>query len=117
VTLATQVFVFPYILAMTGSFSSVFLLSNILVLPVIPFIMLLGFVTMMSGLIGVGWLESLSVFVNDFVLRFVFWIVGKLADVPYGYIQIGKGWSVGVLVGYFLLLFLVFIKSKKGQAS
>ncbi|MEN9604614.1 MAG: hypothetical protein RJB39_299 [Candidatus Parcubacteria bacterium] len=117
VTLATQVFVFPYILAMTGSFSSVFLLSNVLVLPMIPFIMLFGFVTMVGGLMGMGWLVSLSVFINNFILKSVFWIVGKLAAVPYGYVQIGKGWSVGVLIAYFLLLFSIFIKSKKKQTT
>ncbi len=75
--------------------------------------MLFGFVTMIGGLMGMGWLVNVSVFINNFLLKFVFWVVKKLAEVPYGYIQIGKGWSVGILVVYFLLL--VIVLAKRGE--
>lgn len=115
VTLATQVFVFPYILAMSGSFSSVFLLSNVLVLPLIPFIMLFGFVTMVGGLIGMGWLVDISVFVNNSVLHVVFWIVEKLSVVPYGYVRVGKGVSIGLLILYFVIMLAIVSQSQRGD--
>ncbi len=108
-TLATQVFVFPYIVYMTASFSSVFLLSNVLVLPVIPIIMLLGFLTLCSDLFGVEWLLKLVVFVNNLLLHFVFWIVGVLADVPHAYVELSKSESIWILVGYCIVAFLIYM--------
>lgn len=115
VTLATQVLVFPYILAMSGTFASVFLLSNVLVLPLIPFVMLLGFGTMIGGLFGFQWLVGLSVFVNNFVLKVIFWIVERLAVVPYGYVEINKGVSVWILVVYSVLLAIVSVKRGENE--
>lgn len=117
VTLTTQVFVFPYILSMTGSFSSVFLLSNVLVLPLIPLIMLFGFSTMVGGLMGLLWLIEISVFVNDLLLRLVFFVVGKLAEVPHGYMEVGKGVSVGILITYALALVGLFLKTKRNEVA
>lgn len=114
VTLATQVFVFPFIMFMTSSFSSVFLLSNVLVLPLIPIIMLLGFVTMVGGLTHVSWIVSISTYINNLFLHTVFWIVGKLAVVPHGYIQVKKSVSAIVLATY-ALSFLVCVRLFKSR--
>lgn len=108
VTLATQVFVFPYIVFMASSFSSVFLLSNVLVLPLIPFIMLFGFLTMLGSLIGIPFLVSMCVWINNFFLHFVFWVVEILAEIPYAYIEFGREKSLVVLILYFASLFFCF---------
>lgn len=104
VTLATQVFVFPYIMFMTSSFSSVFLLSNVLVLPIIPMIMLFGFVTLCSDMLHIQFLVDLSVDINNIFLHMVFYIVQILAEVPYGYIVVRKTTSMVILVVYGLVL-------------
>lgn len=117
VTLATQVFVFPYIVFMTSSFSSVFLLSNVLVLPVIPFIMLFGFLTMLGSLIGISFLVSMCVWINNFLLHFVFWIVKILSEVPYSFVELQKSTSIMVLILYFvLLLFFICIASLRSPS-
>ena len=51
-TTATQIFVFPYILYKIGLISILAPVTNILVLPVIPILMLLGFLT---GAFGIAW--------------------------------------------------------------
>lgn len=91
VTLATQVFVFPYIVFMSGSFSSVFLISNVLVLPLIPIIMFLGFVSLFF---------DFAVSINNVMLKIIFYIVEKLANVPYGYFEFGKSVSILILMIY-----------------
>jgi len=111
VTLATQVFVFPYIMFMTSSFSSVFLISNVLVLPIIPMIMLFGFITLCGDILGVEFLVDLSVYVNNIFLHIVFYVVKILAEVPYGYIVVTKTTSIGILVVYGLVFSLVIIFS------
>lgn len=115
VTLATQVFVFPYIVYMTASFSSVFLLSNVLVLPIIPLIMFLGFLTLCLDLLGVGFLLGIVVFINNFLLHFVFWVVGVLAEIPYAYVIITKTTSIWVLVVYCLVIGFICIFPQQPQ--
>ena len=51
VTVAAYIFVFPFILYQMGNFSLVALPANVLILPFIPFTMLLGFLTGFAGLI------------------------------------------------------------------
>jgi competence protein ComEC len=51
VTCAAYIFVFPFILYEMGNFSLVALPANVLILPFIPFTMLLGFLTGFLGLI------------------------------------------------------------------
>lgn len=116
VTFATQVFVFPYIMYMTASFSSVFLLSNVLVLPIIPVIMILGFMTLCADLMSVGLLLKLAVFVNNLLLHFVFWIVGVLAEIPHAYIVITKTTSIWVLVVYCVVLGFIGIFSLRSRS-
>ena len=115
VTLATQVFVFPYIVYMTASFSSVFLLSNVLVLPMIPVIMFLGFLTLCFEIFGISVLLKMVVFVNNLLLHFVFWIVGVLAEIPYAYVVITKTTSIWVLVAYCLILSFIGISPQQPQ--
>lgn len=51
VTCAAYIFVFPFILYKMGNFSLVALPANVLILPLIPFTMMLGFLTGFAGLI------------------------------------------------------------------
>ncbi len=101
VTLATQVFVFPYIIFMSGSFSTVFLLSNILVLPLIPFIMLFGFLSLFP-IIG-----GLCILVNNLILKTIFYLVKVMSEIPGGYIVFDKKLSLVILLGYSLVLILL----------
>jgi competence protein ComEC len=120
VTLATQVFVFPYIMFMTSSFSSVFLLSNVLVLPIIPIIMLFGFITLCADLLHVEFLVDLSVYVNNIFLHIVFYVVKILAEVPYGYMVVTKTTSIGILVVYgfvFGILIFKFLDRRKSPLN
>lgn len=108
VTLATQVFVFPYIIFMSGSFSTVFLLSNVLVLPLIPFIMLLGFLSLFPILGG------LCILVNNVILKIVFFLVKVMSEIPGGYLVFDKKMSLMILLGYGVGLLWLFWNVKKG---
>lgn len=113
VTLATQVFVFPYIVYMTSSFSSVFLFSNVLVLPIIPLIMFFGFITLCADIFSLHMLVEVSVYINNICLHLVFYIVKILAHVPYGYFVMKKTTSMLVLIVYGLILSFIFLSSLK----
>lgn len=112
VTLTTQVFVFPYIIFMSGSFSTVFLISNVLVLPLIPLIMLLGFLSLFP------WISGLCILVNNVILKTVFYLVRVLSEVSGGYLVFDRKMSACILLGYgVFLVWLVgrvkFVKHNK----
>ncbi|MES2623489.1 MAG: ComEC/Rec2 family competence protein [Patescibacteria group bacterium] len=113
VTLATQVFVFPYIMFMTASFSSVFLLSNVTVLPIIPFVMMFGFATLCGELFELNFLTAISVYINNILLHTIFYIVKILSEIPHAYIQITKTTSTWVLVAYAVLMTAIVIFSQR----
>jgi hypothetical protein len=92
---------------MSGSFSTVFLLSNILVLPLIPFIMLLGFLSLFP-IVG-----GLCILVNNVILKIVFYLVRVLSEVPSGYVVFDRKVSLWILIGYGVFVLFLFWKMKK----
>lgn len=114
ITLATQVFVFPYIVYMSGTFSTVFLFSNILVLPLIPVVMFFGFVTVLFKVSGFLFFKKICVTLNILVLKIIFYVVEKMSIFPYSYIYMKTSTSVIVLVLYFsVLVFFIRIASQR----
>jgi len=82
VTSAAYIFVLPFILYKMGNLSLVALPANILVLPLIPLTMLLGFITSFLGFI---WyiLAVPAGFVSYLILHYELGVIGFLADVPF----------------------------------
>lgn len=82
VTSAAYVFVFPFILYKMGNFSLVALPANILILPFIPFTMMLGFVT---GFVGLFW-NTLSIpfgYVSCLFLHYELGVVSFFSNLPF----------------------------------
>ncbi len=75
-TLSTQIMVLPLLLSMTGMFSVVALPANLLILPVVPFAMLFGFVTSLivfvatSMAIPFAWITTLLLWYQLMVAKF-----------------------------------------------
>lgn len=80
-TIATQLTVIPYIMWYIGSVSAVGLFANILVVPVIPLIMLGGFVTLVLGLVYLP-LSFPFATLTYALLVCVLYIVSVLAKIP-----------------------------------
>jgi len=82
VTTAAYIFVFPFILYKMGNFSLVAIPANILILPFIPFTMLLGFIT---GFVGLIW-NILAVpfgFVSYLFLQYELGVINFFAKAPF----------------------------------
>lgn len=82
VTSAAYIFVFPFILYKMGNLSLVALPANILVLPFIPFTMLLGFLT---GIASFFWYVFAVPFgyVSYLLLHYELSVIGFLSNVPF----------------------------------
>lgn len=103
-TLATQIFVFPYILYNMGNFSTVFLLTNLAVLSVIPITMLVGFVSTTIAFFS-NILAWPTAFLSHLLLSWILGVASILGSLPFASLEIENFplWGVGCL--YVLLAF------------
>ncbi len=110
-TLTTQLFVLPLLLYTTGSFSLTGIVVNILVLPVIPVIMFLGFITGVVGFFG-----SASSFLfgalSELLLRYVLIVVEFFSRIDFLNVSIRSFPWFFVFLSYGLFGYL-FFKLKK----
>jgi competence protein ComEC len=82
VTVAAYIFVFPFILYQMGNFSLVALPANVLILPLIPFTMMLGFLT---GFVGLIW-YVLAVpvgFISYLFLHYELGVISFFSNLPF----------------------------------
>lgn len=107
-TLATQIFVSPYILYMMGQLSIIGIIVNILVLPIIPMTMLFvtliglfGFVFYSASLIA-GWISYI-------LLTYELFMVGFFANLPFASIELPK-FSFWIVVGFYASYFVALLK-------
>ncbi len=94
-TIATQIFVSPYILYMMGQISIIGMVVNILVLPFIPVTMLFVFLTGASGFIWMP-LAHLFGWVSHLLLSYELLMVRNFARVPFAsaHVPAFSGWWV-----------------------
>ncbi|MEI8248925.1 MAG: ComEC/Rec2 family competence protein [Candidatus Taylorbacteria bacterium] len=105
-TIATQIFVSPYILYMMGQISLIGMFVNIIVLPCIPLTMLLVACTGALGFIWSG-LSIISGWGAHFLLSYELYVVQHAARFPFASLHIPpfSGWWT---VLFYTLFFLVY---------
>ena len=82
VTFAVYVFVLPFILYKMGNLSLVALPTNVLILPFIPFTMLLGFITSFLGLIHYVLAVPFG-FISYLILHYILGVINFFAHIPF----------------------------------
>ncbi len=85
-TFAVQIFILPLLIRMSGTFSLISFIANLIVLPIIPTVMLFGFLTGLVGMIPtqVGLLLSWPFgFVSYFVSEVVIKLTEIFAAIPF----------------------------------
>ncbi|MFA6301107.1 MAG: ComEC/Rec2 family competence protein [Candidatus Paceibacterota bacterium] len=82
VTCAAYIFVFPFILYKMGNFSLVALPANVMILPFIPFTMMLGFLTGFAGLIWYMFAVPFG-FISYLFLHYELSVVGFFSNLPF----------------------------------
>jgi competence protein ComEC len=110
-TLAAQVFTLPIMLYSFGQISLIAPISNILVLPILPFILGLGIAFSLAGILWqpLGWFLSWLVWL---LLSYLVKIVDWFSQVPLAFLEIRNlhwGW---IIVTY--LIFFYFCLKRKG---
>ena len=78
-TLGTQAAVFPLLILSVGSFSPVFLPSNVLILPLVPWTMLIGFLTTLLSYTSIHIALPLA-FVSHLMLSWILFVANLLGS-------------------------------------
>lgn len=101
-TIAAQVSTWPLISYHFGTISLVAPLANILIVPLLPLIMVFGFLSIAAGMVYwlLGWLLGWFVFLP---LTFILTVSDYLARIPLGFLAIKIQWWM-VLIYYVVLI-------------
>ncbi|MFH1462630.1 MAG: ComEC/Rec2 family competence protein [bacterium] len=100
-TLSAQIFTLPILIYNFGYFSLIAPLTNVLLLPVLSFIMTLGFIFALSGIIllPLAWLLSLPVWL---LLTYLVKVVDWFAKLPLAVFSLEISW-LWLVLSYFVL--------------
>jgi competence protein ComEC len=86
-TIATQLAVLPLLLYQIGQLSIVALPVNLLVLPLVPATMLVGFLAGLVALVAPFMATPLAL-VAGLMLRYMFWVVELFSRVPFAAVNV-----------------------------
>ncbi len=113
VTLSAQVLVIPLIIYHFGRFSLISPVANVLILPLIPYAMLFGFLTNLLAILS-DMLGKITGIVTFLILDYVIKIIHFLAQFRFASLNLEKISGL-MLLGYYLLILIIYviIKSRK----
>lgn len=112
-TVAAELFVLPIILMNFHAFPVVSLLANLLVLPVVPFAMLFGFVGMIIGVVFPV-AATIVGFPGFLCARYILFVIDYLSQFPFASLSVpsfGVGFSC---VWYAVLFGILFFLKRRG---
>lgn len=110
VTSAAYIFVTPFILYKMGNLSLVALPANVLILPFIPFTMLLGFLTGFVGLLYYVFAVPFG-YASYFLLHYELWIINFFANIPFAAFSVPNFPFILTLLIYMYFIYMLFGKS------
>jgi competence protein ComEC len=110
-TIATQIFVSPYILYMMGQISIIGMVVNILVLPFIPVTMLFVFVTGILGYVSYT-LSYATGLVAHGLLSYELFMVEQFARIPFASANVSQ-FSFWYVVCFYVVFTIVFLYRKE----
>lgn len=110
-TLSAQLMVLPLVLYYFHNFSPIAFMANIVVLPLIPLAMLLGFLTGMAGMVwgGLGLIIGAPAWL---ITSLILFLTNFFARIPGLSFQIFLSWP-GLVLSYFILLAGLFYWHKR----
>lgn len=111
-TLAAQILVLPILIYQFGNLSLVSPLANILIVPLLPFITILGFIMILTGLIFMPIAVILG-YVATIILGWIILVAKYFARLPGAGIGVAKFDFIYVVIIYMVMGWLVFIMKSK----
>lgn len=112
ITIATQIFVTPFVLYMMGSVSVIALITNILVVPLVPLTMLFGFVTGVFGFVSYT-LALPFAFISSVLLSYIISVVTLFAKLPFSFFIVPKFSIWLVILCYIFFIWYIWQSNQK----
>ena len=109
VTISAQIMVLPVIILEFNSFSMVFLISNLLAIPITGIIILLGYSNIAIGIISIKIGQYIAIFTNIFI-QILIYIAKITAQIPFANIILTTP-SIIEIMSYYLVIYC-FYKEK-----
>jgi len=113
-TVATQIFVLPFLLYKMGLFSVYALFANILILPILPIVMFFGFFTGLVGFISTFLAWPLA-FISTLLLSYMLKVIAFFADLPFSSLSIKNFPLVLSVLIYGIFLVIIWRIQKKDE--
>lgn len=116
-TLSTQIAVTPLIMHLSGIVSLISLLTNVIVLPFIPYTMLFVALAVFSSFIA-NIFGVIFAFVSLILLSYELWVVHFFASLPFAAVQFSTwSWWQTIFCYFFLIIMYIFFKKKFNPKS
>ena len=110
-TIATQIFVLPFLIYKMGLISVFGLFANILILPVISWVMLFGFLTGITGFISLALATPLA-FLSSFLLSYILKIIYIFSHLPFSSLMVKSFPLIFMTMIYGIFLFIIWRSQK-----
>lgn len=113
-SLSTLLFLFPVFLLSFDGISIAGILTNLLVIPLVPLILTSGMIAILiSAVSELSFIAEIISLLPTLLLRVISQVVHWVAQIPFGYIGIGYGDIKALLLLGSLLLMVIFLFCKK----
>lgn len=113
-TIATQIFVLPFLIYKMGLISVFSLFANILILPVISWVMLFGFLTGILGFISLALAIPLA-YLSSFLLSYILKIIYIFSHLPFSSVTVKSFPLIFVIIIYGIFLFVIWRSQKVNE--
>ncbi|MDQ5883122.1 MAG: competence protein ComEC [Patescibacteria group bacterium] len=114
-TIATQIFVLPFILYKMGTLSIIAPVTNLIVLPFIPATMFFGFLTGIVGLLSPTLAMPFG-FISNLLLKFEIFIVETFSKPSFAAVEV-RSFSIFLVLVVYLFIFWVLYKHYKIESN
>jgi competence protein ComEC len=116
-TISAQIGVVPITLYYFNNFSTISILSNLLVVPVVQIITIIGFIMVFVGIANIQ-VAVLIGYINNSFLSFVLFVTEYTSKIPYASLKLPTP-ALGLIIFYYLAILYIFkgrkfLKNKQG---
>lgn len=115
-TIAAQIGVVPVTLYYFNNFSTFSIISNLLVVPLVEFVTIIGFIMVFSGLLNIHFAAIIG-YINNTFLSFILFVTEATSKIPFSLLKLPTPPLVMVVLYYLFIIYLFkgrnYFKGKK----
>ncbi|AEY66475.1 DNA internalization-related competence protein ComEC/Rec2 [Clostridium sp. BNL1100] len=105
-TIAAQLGVIPVTLYYFNNFSTFSIISNILVVPLVEFVTIIGFIMVFAGLLNI-YLAVIIGYINNTFLSFILFVTEVTSKIPFSLLKLPTP-TFGMVLFYYLFIIYIF---------